>query len=126
LITGQTPSLEVTVLELLQSGRYSLNNEKETQAQVGARLRDTLEGVLVESEKRLSARDIPDFLVDGKIAIEVKLRGWQKKEIFKQLTRYAKHDVVECIILVTNVSLGLPTEIEGKPVYYVSMGRAWL
>ena len=43
---------------------------------------------------RLTDADIVDFMVGG-IAIEIKLRGAKKKDVYRQLCRYARHDRVE-------------------------------
>ena len=47
-------------------------------------------------------------------------------DVFRQLKRYAAHDEVNELVLVTNLSMGLPPEIDGKPTYYASLGVAWL
>jgi hypothetical protein len=64
-------------------------------------------------------------MLPGGIAVECKLRG-QRKAIYKQLRRYAHHNDVNEIVLITNTSMGLPQRIEGKPAYYASLGIAWL
>lgn len=121
----QTPSVE-SVLHTLNSGRFSLSSEKETQQDIHQLLTAQPFGPLVKREARLSGRDIVDFLIAGSIVVEVKVQGHSKKQIFRQLTRYAKYEWVESLILVTNLAMGLPPTIEGKPAYYVSLGRAWV
>ena len=59
------------------------------------------------------------------MAIEVKLRA-KKRRIYDQLDRYAAHDEVKELILMTNTPLTLPAHIRGKFVHYLSLGRAWL
>lgn len=112
------------IMVLIRRHRFDLSNEKTTQQQ----LADIFQahGVVFEREKRLAARDIVDFLVQGGIAVEVKLHGAKKMSVFRQLRRYATHDEVNELVLVTNLSMGLPPEIEGKPAYYASLGAAWL
>lgn len=112
------------IVRLVQSRRLSLSDEKATQADLECALTEA--GIPFEREKRLSAADIVDFLVDGRIAVECKLRGNQKMAVFKQLRRYAGLATVQELVLVTNLSMGLPPAIEGKPAYYASLGRAWL
>lgn len=114
---------EAELVNLLGQARVDLTDEKRTQAQLAEHL--TKNGVAFEREVRLTAGNIVDFLVGG-VAIEVKLRRWKKRAVFKQLERYAKCERVRALILATNLSMGLPPEIEGKPAYYVSLGRAWL
>lgn len=111
------------IIKIIKSAKLDLSDEKRTQ--IGLAEVFMLHQVRHERECRLSAGDIPDFMIDG-IAIEVKLRGARKKDVFKQLERYAKHERVKSLVLVTNLSMGLPPEIEGKPVYFVSLGTAWL
>jgi hypothetical protein len=72
----------------------------------------------------LDKHNIPDFFMDG-IAVEVKIKG-SKKNIYRQLERYAGFDLVKEIILVTNRTLGLPEKINGKPCYMFKLGTAWL
>ena len=81
-------------------------------------------GIGYQREVRLSPRDRVDFLV-GTVGIEVKIKGG-KRDIFRQLERYAEHDGVGALLLVSNVPMGLPPTINGKPVTYFSLARAWL
>lgn len=111
------------ICDALGKGRYPLSQEKVTQAAISLWLTEC--GIYSEREVILGAGDIVDFMVGG-VAIEVKLRGAQKMAVYKQLCRYAKYPVVKAIVLVTNLSMGLPDEIEGKPAYYVSLGRSWI
>lgn len=87
-------------------------------------------GFSFEREVRLGPGDIVDFLVPagegGGIALEVKLKGHQKRAIFRQLERYAAHQPVAGIVLASNIAMGLPEAIGGKPCWFVSLGRGWL
>jgi hypothetical protein len=86
-------------------------------------LQDGLDRVLTrlgypyEREYILSAADRPDFLVDGKIAVEVKIKG-SAAEALRQVSRYAKHpQIAEVLVVGTPAWLSrLPDEIEGKPL----------
>jgi hypothetical protein len=104
--------------------RLDLSDEKRTQSQLAEVL--TGAGIAFEREKRLSAGDIVDFLVGGGVALEVKLKGQRKMEIFRQLQRYAAHESVTALVLVTIVAMGLPVEIGGKPAYYATLSRSWM
>ncbi|MBP2232518.1 hypothetical protein J2847_005847 [Azospirillum agricola] len=112
------------IVRLIAGHRFDLSNEKVAQAE--------LESILIkaeipfEREHRLSARDIVDFLVDGGVAVEMKIRGHQKMAVYQQLARYARHETVREVVLITNMAMGLPEEIEGKPAWYASLGRGWL
>lgn len=117
-------AIAVRLVRLIEGHRLDLSTEKRLQAD----LADALEraGIPFEREKHLSDRDIPDFLVDGGVAIECKMRGARKMNIYRQLYRYAEHPEVRAIIMASNVSMGLPPAINGKPVYSARLSRGWL
>lgn len=72
----------------------------------------------VEREKRLSDKDVVDFLVDGDIVIEVKVDG-SPMGVTRQLQRYLEHPVVNHLILVTTRRKHLsaiPGTLRGKRV----------
>ena len=102
--------------------RFKLNNEKALQAEM-AQAFDRL-GIEAEREVRLGPGDIIDFLV-GDVGLEVKTKG-QKKAIFRQCERYCDHDRIKALVVATNVAMGFPREIGGKPVYVLPLGKAWL
>lgn len=110
------------VIELVHSHRLPLHNEKATQAEMEKLLQS--HAFTFEREVRLSPADIPDFMIGG-LAIELKIKGG-KMDIYRQLRRYAQHDRVTRILLLTNVAMGLPEEIEGRRTYIANLGRAWL
>lgn len=113
------------VVRLIQSHRFDLSTEKHLQANLETALRNA--GLPFEREKRLSQTDIPDFLINDCIVIECKLKGKNRKiDVFKQLSRYAAHQDVTAIVLASDMSIGLPHEIGGKPVYSASITRGWL
>lgn len=115
------------VLRHLRQGRFDLNNETSTQASMHRYLRDCLPEADIKREFSLSPADRPDFLIDNRIVIEVKVRAAKsKRAIWAQLERYAAHDQVTDVILATNKAMGLPTHSQGKSIWYVAMGRAWL
>lgn len=66
-----------------------------------------------------------DFLSDCGIGIEVKTRC-PRRQIHRQLTRYANHPDVTALILVTGTFTGLPETLNSKPVFLVSSARASL
>lgn len=110
------------LLDRLAGLRLVVETERETQAAIAEKLEWS--GVAFEREARLSLKDRVDFLV-GTIGIEVKVGG-QKRAILRQLERYATHEAIEMLVLVTNVAMGLPSRIGGKPLHVVSIGRGWL
>lgn len=113
------------VVRLLQSLRLDLSTEKHLQEDVARALQ--ADGIAFEREKRLSAKDIPDFLIAGGVVVECKMRNKSKKvDIFKQLSRYATYPEVRGIILASNVSMGLPPAIDEKPVFAACLSYGWL
>lgn len=108
---------------LLLAAKLDLSAEKRTQDDIARVL--TAAGIEFEREVRLSSADIVDFMVGG-IALEVKLRGANKKAVYRQLRRYALHPAVKSILLASNTSMGLPAQIEGKDTYFAKLGEAWL
>lgn len=111
------------IIRLLQSNRFSLTDEKQTQRQIASVL--DAAGVKYEREVTLAPGDIVDFLLDEGLAIEVKIKG-QRKAIYRQLERYAKSERVSCLLLATAVAMGLPETIETKPARVASLGMGWL
>ena len=107
---------------LLARGRFPLHREVATQAAIAQHLVGA--GIAFERERRLGA-DRPDFMVEGGIAVEVKLAG-EKRRIYDQLARYAQHDEVREVVLVTGRAMGVPVTIGGKPAWYLSLSRGWL
>lgn len=116
----------IPLLNWLSSQRFDATVEKKAQGQLQEAL--TEHGYSFEREKRLSDSDIVDFYltIDGfNIALELKAKA-QRMRIYRQLERYAKHDTVDAIILLTATAMQLPEKIESKPAYVSSMGAGWL
>lgn len=111
-----------TLIALLCRFRFASSDEKIVQAQLEQHLKQA--GFVFEREYRLDARNIPDFFMDG-IAIELKLKG-NAKSIYKQIERYSLFSKINALILVSNRSMGFPKEVNGKPIYVVNLGKAWL
>lgn len=108
---------------LITQSRVDLSSEKAAQSDLESLLKNNQ--IDYRREYRLSKLDIIDFMVDA-VGIEVKLRGSNKKSVYKQLCRYALHDEIHCLILVSNLNMGLPNEIYGKDVYFINLGEGWL
>jgi hypothetical protein len=110
----------------LQQQRFVTVQEKRTQMDVEQYLISN--GFQFEREVHLSDRDIPDFLINthlGGIVLEVKTK-YSRKAIYRQLERYAEHQKVDGLILLSGTSMGLPRDINGKPAIVVSLGEGWL
>ncbi len=110
------------LIKILSSYRFPLEKEKETQAAIEKRFEEN--GIQYSREHHLDPVNIPDFFIDG-TAIEIKIKG-NAKSIYKQCERYCQFDEVKSLILVTNRSMGFPKEINGKPCYFINLGKAWL
>ncbi|MCZ1269053.1 MULTISPECIES: hypothetical protein [Paenibacillus] len=112
----------IELADLLRVQRFRTVQEKQTQLDVENFLISI--NAIFEREKRLSASDIPDFLING-VVLEVKTK-YSRMAIYKQLERYSKHEEVKALILLTGTSIQLPAEINGKPALVVSLGEGWL
>ncbi len=114
------------VCAALARARVSITTEAQCQADV----MEVLSGDLpfaVSREHRLGPADRPDFLVDGRVAVECKAKGSHGPSCLRQLERYARHDQVEALVLAyAGKALAMPAEIGGKPVFVIGLGRAWL
>lgn len=133
--------MRADIIALIETHRLPLSDEKDLQAELAAVLGGA--GISYRREVRLSATDIVDFMVwdlaDSQLspddavsrlgapalAIEVKIKG-QRRAIYRQLERYCAHDDVAELVLATNVPMGLPDAINGKPVALARLSRGWL
>lgn len=116
------------VLALIQRTRLPATPEKDVQAAIAATLEAA--GIAFEREVRLAPGDIIDFLVEQeapapRLGIEVKIKG-ARRQILRQLERYAACDRIDELALVSSVAMGLPAALAGKRLHVVSLGRAWL
>lgn len=109
------------IVGALRQARFRVSTEAALQASI----EEALAPFPFEREARLGPGERVDFLVDGSIGIEAKTRA-AKRSIYMQLRRYAQHDAITALILVTGTAMGLPTHINGKPIFYVSIGRGAL
>lgn len=105
--------------EYLAGFRYDLTSEDSIQRGIERVLE--VFGLSFEREFRLSGADRLDFLVDG-IAIEVKRQG-SRQDLLRQLSRYAQHEAVRELLVVTaRLQLSdLPSELHGKPLDCLSL-----
>lgn len=110
------------IMRLINGRRFSLSDEKKLQAEIEIEL--TAAGIDHKREHRLDDRNIIDFMI-GTIGAEVKIKG-AKLNIYRQVERYAGFDAIKRLILITNVAMGMPPLINGKPVYVVNLAKAWL
>ena len=111
------------LVDILTSHRMPLSDEKALQASIAEAF--TTLSVPFRREVHLGPRDIVDFMVCDDIAIEVKIKG-ARRAIFRQVERYCGYDAVGSLLLATNVPMGLPETLCGKPISVASLGRGWL
>lgn len=112
-----------TLADALRRARFRLGTEAALQASIAEAL--AASGASFAAEVRLAPGERIDFMVEPGIGIEAKVKC-DKRAIYRQLERYARRDQVQALILVTGTAMGLPSDIGGKPLFYVSIGRGWL
>lgn len=113
------------VVKALKQHRFNYSSEKE--------LQEGVEHVLMahaiphEREKVLGKFGTIDFLVDGRIGLEIKTKG-SPSAVARQLMRYFECDMVSELILVTGKSgLGkLPPRMLSKKLTVVSLWESFL
>lgn len=117
-----TPGMQ-KVFGLLFGKRFSLEDEKRTQAEIAA---------IFAAELDLDwAREVPiaggviDFVIDGDTGVEIKLRA-RELEVRRQMLRYAREPSLNGFVLVTSKPVALGSELMGKPAAVLDLGRAWL
>lgn len=115
-----------TVLEVLSSGRFDMSVEVRAQSEMEAALLAVLDASAISREHRLGPGDRPDFLIDGRIVVEVKGPRHRAPAVLRQLGRYADYPEVEAIVLVTARAMVMPAFISDTPVTVINLGRAWL
>lgn len=82
-------------------------------------------GLTVQREVKLTARDRIDVLVDG-VGVEVKVQG-SRRDIFRQLERYAESDQISALVLATSAAWPAGfASINRKPFFHASLVRGWL
>ena len=111
-------TLSAALIDALRSYSYSFGSEAVLQACVATVLAKAC--LPHAAEVKLGAGDRVDFLVDGRIAVELKVDG-SVNEVARQLARYCRHDQVEAVVLVTSrrKHFGVPPMLAGKPIEVV-------
>jgi hypothetical protein len=111
--------MECDIADLLRHHRYPHTDEKQLQDGIEKVLQSC--GIDYRREVRLTAQDRPDFMV-GTVAIEIKIKG-PFIHVLRQLVRYAEHEQVTGLVLVTTKAshLNMPAKLHGKPVVVASL-----
>lgn len=111
------------LLRALRRQRFRLGTEAIFQEDAERFFRDR--GIQFKREHVLGPGERVDFLLFGKIAVELKVRC-SPRIIMRQLQRYAAHDTVKSIILISASAVSMPDSMNGKPVYVVNLGAGYL
>tara|TARA_Y100000034_G_scaffold109350_1_gene140583 strand:+ start:7627 stop:7980 length:354 start_codon:yes stop_codon:yes gene_type:complete len=112
------------IKDIVFNNQFSLQSEKLAQSELEILFLN--HNINFHREYRLNNKNIIDFyLPDERIGIELKVKGSSLK-IYKQLERYCKFDDIDQIVLITNKSMGLPSKIEGKDVFFIPFSIAYL
>ena len=115
------------VVRLLQNHKFNLEDEKKLQAELHSIFLNVYDKEQVEREYRLDDKNIPDFLLFGSIVVEIKVKSsGNKRKIYKQCVRYCGFEKTKELVLITNVNMGFPEQINNKNCYVLNLGRAWL
>ena len=120
-ITQATPE---AISALLDAHAITVGVERELHAALAALFTHTTWGA--RSEVTLGPGERIDFLVDD-VGVELKTQG-APAAVFGQLQRYARHDVVQQLLLVTTRAehATIPAFVGGKPCRVHVLRRAWL
>ena len=81
-------------------------------------------GIQYKHEFKLIPHKRFDFWIDG-IVVEVKKEKPSKITLLNQLNRYTKEERVKAIIVVLEKSMVLPKNLNGKPIFCVSLNINW-
>ncbi|MBY6055349.1 hypothetical protein [Leisingera daeponensis] len=124
-MTEAPADLAARIAFAIQGLRVNVTSESSAHDGVEAGLRAA--GFHVEREVRLSPRDRVDLMI-GPVAVEVKVKKSQgRRQIFKQLQRYAEHERVGALVLAAAASWPRSmTEVDGKPLRLASLSQGWL
>lgn len=105
--------------------RSQINVSTEGAAHIALSKALRAQGMEVEDEVLLNPKDRIDLLV-GSVGVEVKIKG-QRRDIFRQLERYAASDRIAVLVLVTSTPWPATIrEIGGKPFFHASLSLGWL
>lgn len=108
------------ICDQLTRTRFRWTSEKDLQKGIGQVFQEM--GLPFSREHRLGPKDIPDFLIDGSLCLEVKIKG-SVNDLLRQVKRYANYSEVVALVVVTGrmQHRGLPATINGKPLRVVSL-----
>ena len=97
--------------------------EAELQQAVEECLREN--GISFLREAVLGPRARIDFLTEGGVGIELKKGRPDSRSLKNQLERYAEHEKVHALVVVTQKSASVPAKVKGKLCVQISLNRLW-
>lgn len=121
--TGDKAQKIAFIHRLLRSYRFPVHDEKHTQTHIEQAL--TRHGVPFAREQKLESAGTIDFLIDGTIGVEVKIKG-AKMAIYRQCRRYCETGLLTHLVLFSLVAMTLPEQLDDIPTSVVTMGAAFL
>lgn len=109
------------IQKAIKGQKLPLQNEKQLQQKLEVLFQEN--NLDFKREKRLDNSNIIDFMFNG-LGVELKIRTKASAmSVYRQIERYCSFDEIEGILLLTAKSTSLPSEINGKPVYVISLSR---
>lgn len=114
------------IVQAIRKHRFNYANEKDLQEGLEHVLKE--HAIPFEREKILGGKfGTIDFLVDGRIGIEIKIKG-SPSAVGRQLIRYFECETISELVLLTGrAKLGnLPKEILGKKLTVVTLWETFL
>lgn len=123
IVSNSIPISEL--IRCLKMKRFNLEGEKALQGEIYCHLISTLPSFKIEREYRLDENNVIDFLINDSIGVEVKISG-VKRNLYKQCERYLSFNKIETLLIITNMSIGFPTQLNSKDCYVFKLGMAWL
>ena len=115
--------LQNTVLTALKAMRppFALY-EYDIHAMVGKCLSEA--GISFVHEAKIGTGCRIDYLAEG-VGIEIKKGKPLSQTLLRQLSRYAACDKIDSLVVVTQRSVKLPSQIQGKPLAYLCLSQLW-
>ncbi len=108
----------------IKGRRLTLSNEKILQRELSLAFDDA--SLEYKQEVKLGELGIVDFMFDS-LAVEVKIKGQASTmSIYRQIERYSESESVDSILIITSKTMSLPSTINNKPIYILSLGRTQL
>lgn len=124
---GLTSSVQVTLKNIqdsIKNQSLPLSNEKELQLKLEKLFNS--KKLEFKREVRLDSSNIIDFQFGG-VGVEVKIKTKASvMSIYRQIKRYCDFDTIEAIVILSGRAISMPSDINGKPIYVISLSRTQL